>query len=432
MRAGPALTAEDLRGVDDLLRSTDELLATSYPGDLPGRQPVHTVYVPADTFTPDLAPEWGRRALAATAHVGGPAGVAEMLLPTGLVDQVAPQVQAKLETEPIEDLRLDFEDGYGDRGDETEDRDAVSAARAVTRAVADGTAPPFVGIRFKCLEAPTRARGLRTLDLFVSGLVEAGGLPDGLALTLPKVCTVAQVDAMIRVCEQLETVHGLPAGRLRFEVQMETPQLVLAADGTVPLARVLHRAPGRVSALHYGTYDYSASLGIAAHHQAMDHPAADHAKQIMQVAVAGTGVHLSDGSTNIVPAGSPAEIEAAWRLHARLVDRSLRAGFYQGWDLHPAQLVTRFVATYAFYRAGFEAAAARLDGYAHQRAGGVMDEPATARALARYVIRGLSCGALDAAEVASRCGLSVTSLTDLAFPVRQPFPSPSTSRSQTP
>lgn len=424
---GPALTADDLAAVDDLLRPTDELLATSYPGDRPERQPVHTVYVPADTFSGDLAQEWGRRALAATEHLGGPAGLAGLLLPADLAEQVAPRVRAKLETEPIEDLRLDFEDGYGDRGDETEDRDARAAVAAITRAVTDATAPPFLGIRFKSLEASTRARGLRTLDLVVSGLVEAGGLPDGLVLTLPKVSTVAQVDAMVGVCERLEAAHGLPAGRLRFEVQTETPQLVLAADGTVPLARVLHRAPGRVSALHYGTYDYSASLGIAAQHQSMDHPAADHAKHVMQVAVAGTGVHLSDGSTNIVPVGTPAETEAAWRLHARLVARSLRSGFYQGWDLHPAQLVTRFVATYAFYREGFAAAAARLDDYAHARASGVLDEPATARALARFVHRGLACGALDALEVEERCGLALGALAELAFPGREPAAGPTVS-----
>ncbi|WP_098456312.1 DUF6986 family protein [Sanguibacter antarcticus] len=421
-----------------MLRSTDTLLETAYPGERSSRQPVHTVYVPADACTPTLAREWGERALAATSYVGGPAGLAAAILDDdALVAEVAPRVQAKLEAEPIEDLRLDFEDGYGDRGDAAEDEDALAVVRHIATTVADGTAPPFLGIRFKCLEAPTRARGLRTLDLVVSGLVDAGGLPDGLVLTLAKVTTVDQVDAMVRVCEQLEAAHGLPAGRLRFEIQVETPQLVLGADGTVPVARALHRAPGRVSSLHYGTYDYSASLGIAAQHQAMDHPAADHAKQAMQVAVAGTGVHLSDGSTNIVPVGSPDEIEAAWRLHARLVQRSLSAGFYQGWDLHPAQLVTRFIATYAFFRSGFAPAARRLDSYVSSRSGGVMDEPATARALARFVTRGLSCGALDAAEVTARCGLSPDALDALAFPVRPRGAStgtdgPSTQRSSTP
>ncbi|MEP7765122.1 aldolase [Sanguibacter sp. 25GB23B1] len=417
MTAPTALTGADLSEIDALLSGTDALLETSYPGDRPDRQPVHTVYVPADSCTPTLVRDWGDRALDATRHVGGPAGLAAMLLADDdLAAAVAPRVQAKLETEPVEDLRLDLEDGYGDRGDAAEDRDALAAAHHIATTVADGTAPPFVGIRFKSFEASTRARGLRTLDLVVSALVEEGGLPDGLVLTLPKVTTVDQVDAMIRVCERLETVHGLAAGRLRFEVQMETPQLILGADGTAPVARVLHRSPGRVSSLHYGTYDYSASLGISAQHQAMDHPAAEHAKQVMQVAVAGTGVHLSDGSTNIVPVGSPQEIETAWRLHARLVGRSLAAGFYQGWDLHPAQLATRFIATYAFYRSGFQAAAERLDRYVGRRPGGVMDEPATARALARFVSRGLSCGALDADEVSARCGLSVDALHGLASP----------------
>lgn len=423
MTTRTALTGAHLSEIDALLASTDTLLAASYPGDRPDRQPVHTVYVPADACTSTLAQEWGERALDATRHVGGPAGLAAMILADDvLAAAVAPRVQAKLETEPVEDLRLDLEDGYGDRGDETEDRDALAAAHHIATTVADGTAPPFVGIRFKSFEAPTRARGLRTLDLVVSALVDAGGIPDGLVLTLPKVTTVDQVDAMIRVCERLEDAHGLAAGRLRFEVQMETPQLILAADGTAPVARVLHRAPGRVSSLHYGTYDYSAALGISAQHQAMDHPAAEHAKQVMQVAVAGTGVHLSDGSTNIVPVGSPQEMESAWRLHARLVGRSLAAGFYQGWDLHPAQLATRYVATYAFYRSGFGAAADRLDRYAGRRPGGVMDEPATARALARFVSRGLSCGALDADEVSARCGMDADTLQGLAFPARRPRP----------
>ncbi|ROS74603.1 aldolase [Cellulomonas sp. PhB143] len=416
------LTGADLDAVDASLAGTDRLLETAYPGDSAARQPVHTVYVPGDRFTPGLPGEWADVARDAVDRAGGLEAVCAVAgLEPALVEQVAPRVAAKLAAEPIEDLRLDFEDGYGDRGDEAEDRDVRAAAEQVAAAVRDGVAPPFVGIRFKCFEAPTRRRGLRTLDLFLGGLLARGGpdgLPDGLVLTLPKVTTVDQVDAMISVCETLEARHALTPGRLRFEVQMETPQLILAADGTVPVARVLHRAPGRVSALHYGTYDYSASLQIAAEHQSMEHPAADHAKLVMQVAVAGTGVNLSDGSTNVVPVGEPDDVRAAWALHARLVARSLRHGYYQGWDLHPAQLPTRFAATYAFYRSGFAAAARRLHDYTHQVAGGVMDEPATARALARFVARGVACGAVDAGEVERDAGLDVPALRELAFPAR--------------
>jgi hypothetical protein len=221
---------------------------------------------------------------------------------------------------------------------------------------------------------------------------------------------------MVFACEQLEQAHGLPAGRLRFEVQMETPQLILAADGTVPVAQLIHAGAGRVSSLHYGTYDYSASLGIAAAYQSMEHPAADYAKAVMQVAVAGTGVHLSDGSTNILPLGDAENVAKAWALHARLVRRHLERGIYQGWDLHSAQLPTRFLATYAFYRDGFEAAAVRLKNYVHGIDSAIMDEPATARALARFLHRGLVCGAVESNEFERLAEVSVAQLEAIAHP----------------
>ncbi|WP_104053312.1 MULTISPECIES: aldolase/citrate lyase family protein [unclassified Arthrobacter] len=421
----PVLGSGHLQRLDAVLADTDRLLADNYPGDAGTRQPVHTVYIPADRCVPALPSGWGREGLAAVEAQGslgqggrgGLPGLAELAgLDAGLAAAVVPLVEAKLRTEPIEDLRLDFEDGYGIRPDAEEDSHAVLAAAAVADAVAAGTAPPFIGIRFKCFEAATRARGVRTLDLFLAGLLAAGKLPDGLVLTLPKVSTVEQVEAMVYICGQLEEAHGLEPGRLRFEVQVETPQLILAANGTVPAAQLIHRGRGRVSALHYGTYDYSDSVQIAAQYQSMEHPAADYAKAVMQVAAAGTGVRLSDGSTNILPLGTPEEIRTAWQLHARLVRRSLERGFYQGWDLHPAQLPTRFLATYAFYREGFDAAARRLDTYVRKQVGTVLDEPATARALARFVHRGLLCGALTEAEIEQGTGLTGVELAALAHP----------------
>jgi citrate lyase beta subunit len=425
----PALSAADIAHIDSRLAATDELLERNYPGDDGSRQPVHTVYVPADRFTPSLAADWGAQALATAAAHGGLTRLGQLLgQGPGLAAAVAARVETKLEREPIEDLRLDFEDGYGHRGDGAEDADAVAAANAVAAAVAAGTAPPFIGIRFKCFEAPSRARGLRTLDLFVSGLATAGELPDGLILTLPKVSTVAQVQAMAYAVSRLEEVHSLPAGRLRFEVQVETPQLILGPEGTSPVAQLPHAVPGRISGLHYGTYDYSASLQISAEYQSMDHPVADFAKEVMQLAVAGTGIRLSDGSTNIIPVGE--NMETAWKLHGRLVRRSLERGFYQGWDLHPAQLPSRFAATYAFYRQGLPAAAARLRNYVErteyveQTEGGVMDEPATARALAAFVLRGVQCGAVGADELQALAGVGMPQLTELAHP----RPAPSTSK----
>ena len=409
-----ALTEDDVAGIDARLSGTDALLATEYPGDDGSRQPVHTLYVPADRYDPQLPARFGAQAAAAVAAFGGTAALAEAVGLGHLACELAPLVDAKLVAEPIEDLRLDFEDGYGARPDDEEDADAVLAAQRVGEAVAAGVAPPFIGIRFKCFEAPTRRRGIRTLDLFLSTLASLGPLPDGLVLTLPKVTTVEQVEAMVALCEIFEERLGLDAGRLRFEVQMETPQLIVAADGSVPVAALLHRANGRVSALHYGTYDYSASLQIAAAYQSMEHPAADFAKQVMQVAVAETGVRLSDGSTNVIPIGENAQ--AAWQLHARLVRRSLERGYYQGWDLAAPQLPTRYLATYAFYREGFAAAATRLDNYLHGSDATIMDEPATARALARFVVRGLECGAVTESESLAATGATRGELIRLAHP----------------
>ena len=401
--------------VDRRLASADAALAAAYPGARAVRQPLHTVYVPADRYDAGTVLGWGEQAKEALAsHGGDSAELAEVTgLPEGLVAEVLPRVLAKLDAEPIEDLRIDFEDGYGRRPDEEEDTAVVAAARALASSVLEGTAAPFHGIRFKSFEAPTRRRGLRTLSMFVAELADAGAVTDGLVVTLPKVTSVDQVEAMRFVCERIEAAHGLQGGALRFEIQVETPQAVLGPDGTALVARMIHVADGRCTGLHYGTYDYSAACGISAAHQSMDHPAADHAKAVMQVAAAGTGVLVSDGSTNVLPVGDRAAVHAAWRLHARLVGRSLARGFYQGWDLHPAQLPTRFLATYAFYREGLATAASRLQAYAGGADSGFLDEPATARALAGFLLRGVECGAVAEGEASALTGLTMDRIRSL-------------------
>jgi hypothetical protein len=398
------------------LAATDAELARRYPGDPGTRQPVHTVYVPADAFTADTVRAWGEGALAALdTHAPDAAALAAVLgLPAELAAEVHDRVRDKLRREPVEDLRIDFEDGYGPRPDAEEDAAAVAAARTVTATVADGTAPPYVGIRMKCMEAAVRDRGIRTLDLFLTALLDGGGLPAGLVLTLPKVTFPAQVSAMVRLCEEFERAAGLPAGRIGFEIQIETTQAILGPDGAATVPRLIDAAAGRATGLHYGTFDYSAACGISAAHQSLDHPAADHAKAVMQVAAAGTGVRLCDGSTNVLPIGPTSQVHAAWRLHHGLVRRSLARAYYQGWDMHPAHLPTRYAATYAFYREGLDTSAARLAAYAAKAGGDVLDEPATARALSGYLLRGLDCGAVDMAEVTGRTGLARAELDRLA------------------
>jgi citrate lyase beta subunit len=380
--------------LDRLLTPVDALRLTRYPGEWPQRQPVHTCYVPADAVVPGLAAAWGSAALEALDEHGLP----DLGLDPGLVEEALPRVRAKLAAEPVEDLRVDAEDGYRGTADH-EDDDVLRAAAVVAADVAAGTAPPSIGIRGKSLEAPTRRRGVRSLDLFL-GTLGADGTRRAV-VTLPKVSDVDQVKAFLPVLGALEAAHGVA---LDLELQIETPQAVLGPEGTATLARMVHVAGPRLVGLHYGTYDYSAALGIAAAHQASDHPAADFAKQLMQVAVAGTGAHAVDGSTNVLPVGSREQVHAAWRLHAGLVRRALERGFYQGWDLHPAQLVTRYVSTYAFFRAALPAAAGRLAAYLDRSDAGVLDEPATARALAAVVLRGLDCGAVDHDEVRAAGG----------------------------
>jgi hypothetical protein len=391
-----------LADLDAGLAEADARVVPLDPGDTGTRQPVHTVYVSALRFHADLLSAWGSAALQVLAeHAGGPDGMADAFgvedLP-GLHDRVV----GKLDREPVEDLRIDFEDGYGTPGDGTEDADALTAAQALAWALNRGKAPSCVGIRCKSLDRATRRRGLRTLDLFLAGLLGGADLPDGFVVTLPKVVAVDQVVGFVRVLRRLEEAHGLPEGRLRFEVQVEAPQSVLAADGRVALPALVSAAGGRCAGLHFGTYDYTT----------------DFAKALMQIAAAGTGVRLSDGSTNLLPVGDGTAVRAGWHEHARLVRRSLERAFYQGWDLHPHQLPSRFAATFAFFRAGLPPTAARLRDYVERSEGGVMDEPATAEALAGFLLRGLGCGALDEDEVASATTLDRVALERLAR--RQP------------
>jgi citrate lyase beta subunit len=378
-----ALPAGLLTGIGDRLRAVDAELSRRYPGDRPG-QPIHTAYVCAADADKDLPHEWGTSALElADRHT-------DLLTELAGTEAVA-RMRNMLAHQPIQDLRLDFEDGYGTRGDEAEDADATRAGE-VLAALPDTVFSR--GIRTKGLTAAEYERAIRTLERVLEG---AGGVPDGFVFTVPKLRAVEQVDVAVRVCEELEKAHGLPAGALRFELQIESPQAVIAADGTATVAQAIHRSAGRCTGLHYGTYDYSAACGISPQFQSLEHPVADHAKAVMQAAAAQTGVWVCDGSTQVLPVG--AEAPAALGRHFRLVTRSLERGYYQGWDMHPGHLVTRWLATFTFFRGALAAAAPRIERYLQRQGGAVVDEPATAQALATVVLRGLDCGAFGPEDV---------------------------------
>jgi len=247
---------------------------------------------------------------------------------------------------------------------------------------------PFFGLRVKTLSAELARRALRTVDLFVTTLVErAGGLPPGFVVTLAKITDVEHVSVFADLLDALESRLGLAGGALRFEIMVETTQCIIDSDGRSMLPALVQAARGRLAGAHFGTYDYTAACDITALHQHMRHPSCDFAKQVMKVALAGTGVWLSDGSTNVLPLG--AGTRAAWRRHADDIRHSLVGGFYQGWDLHPAQLVSRFAAVHGFYLEGLPAIANRV---------AIAEEPATRKALLGFVVRARSSGAITDEE----------------------------------
>lgn len=375
---------DTLARLDSLLTDVDATLAARYPGDRGAGQPAHTVYISAAEAGPATVIEWGAAALELLDRQ--PEVFAELGDETVLA-----MVRERLRTAPIADLRLDFEDGYGRRADEVEDADALRAGDTL-RGLGIGSS----GIRIKGLTAADRRRSVRTLELVLDG-----GVPAGFVFTVPKLRAAEQVTATVWLCEALEQAHGLPVGTLKFELQIESPQAVVGADGTATVARAIDLADGRCTGLHYGTYDYSAACGIAPQQQALDHPVADHAKAVMQAAAAQTGVWIADGSTQVFPVGTEEQAAHAIRRHHRLVTRSLERGYYQGWDMHPGHLATRWLATFTFFRAALTAAAPRLQAYLDRRGGAIVDEPATAEALATVVLRGLDCGAFDVDDVAT-------------------------------
>ena len=345
----------------------------------------------------------------------------------GLTGEVAERVHArvreKLQQEPVEDFRLDFEDGYGNRSDAEEDGHARSAAVEVATGIRNDTLPPFIGIRVKNFGDELRERALRTTQLFLDGLLtDTGGrLPSNFVVTLPKITARGQVCKMADALGQVESSHGLGAGALRMELMVETPFSVFDDRGAVSLPSLVAEGNGRVVAAHFGTYDYTASLGITAAHQHMRHQVCDFARGIMQVALAGTDVWISDGATNVLPVGKDrVTIHQAWRLHYDDILHSLTNGFYQGWDLHPAQLVTRYAAVYSFFLQSLDAASERLRNFIAKAAqatlvGEVFDDAATGQGLLNFFLRALNCGAVREEEIGVLTDLTLDELRSGSF-----------------
>jgi citrate lyase beta subunit len=376
-----------------------------FPGETAGRQPVHTVYVPADRFAPSTPADFGAEALRLLQNHTPGAGSfgAAFGIEPDLAATVRERVTAKLAAEPIEDLRIDFEDGYGTRPDAEEDAHVDQVVEAVAAAYEVKGLPHFWGLRVKSFTDGGHERSMRTVDGFLTSLRDRlGRLPGGFVLTFPKVVMAEQVAVFAEYLTRLESALGLPTGILQFEVQIETTEAIIDHRGEVGLHAIVEAAAGRLTAAHFGVFDYTAALGLPPEEQRLDHPACDFARNVMQVSLAGTGIRISDGSTNAVPRSDSAEdVSGTWATHAGHVRHSLLNGIYQGWDLHPAHLASRYAVVYAFHLTGIEEAIGRVRAWQEntQSRGGVLDEPATIKALTARLQRAVDCGALDASAV---------------------------------
>jgi citrate lyase beta subunit len=457
MSVKTSLDTASTRDAFSRLKTANATFMKTYPGETGRRQPVHTVYGGANLFSADSAKKLGGLALRSLEEYGpdfatfaravGLPG-AETLPETiahvreleaalekdeqvvrkshpyaWMASTVYKRVVAKLKREPIEDFRIDYEDGYGNRPDAEEDGDAEKAAKEVAKGLSAGALPPFIGIRIKPFTEELHARSARTLDIFMSTLVgETGGkLPDNFVITLPKVQIPEQAAALVEVYDVLEKKLGLPAGTLKIELMVETTQAILDSQGRSTLPLILAACKGRCTGAHFGTYDYTASTNITAAYQHMEHEVCDFAKHMMQVAFAGTGMMLSDGATTVMPipqhkakkdgpaltsqqlAENSAAVHRAWRMHYKNARHSLVNGYYQGWDLHPGQFPTRYAAVYAFFLESLDAASDRLKNFIGKAAqatlvGDIFDDAATGQGLLNFFLRGVNCGAITEQE----------------------------------
>ncbi len=379
-----------------------------FSGDSTDRQPVHTVYGGAHLFKADTAAKLGAIALKTLENYAPSAAS------LGVSEAVYQRVIEKLRREPVEDFRLDFEDGYGNRPDSEEDTHAIQAANELAR----GATTPFVGVRIKPFTEAMRERSMRTLDLFLTTL--GSNLPQGFVVTLPKVTIPEQVWALAEFLNSHEAKHSLPSGSMKMELMIETTQSIISASASIAIPALLDAADGRCRGLHFGAYDYTAECGITAAYQNLSHPACDFARHVMQVCTARRGVTISDGATNILPVGpNQAAVQHAMKLHFDDVQRSLRNGLYQGWDLHPAQLPTRYAAVYSFFERSLPAASTRLRNFVDKAAqatleGNTFDDAATGQGLLNFFLRGYNCGALSEEE-ALAAGLTLEELRGQSF-----------------
>jgi len=450
------------------LKTANLKFQQTYPGDKPDRQPVHTVYGGANLFKSDTCVKMGEIALKnLQTYAPNFVTLADVLQLKGFLDlpssdkkidklvkkldrmseknrrsdpawlsySVYNKIIKKLKTEAVEDFRIDFEDGFGNRPDEEEDVTAITAANELAKGMKNKTISPFIGIRIKPFTEDLKTRGVRTLDIFLTTLLEKtkGKLPENFVVMLPKVTIPEQVITLVRLFEIIEKRNNLPPDTLKMENMVEATQIIMDDEGRNPLMKIIKASEGRCIAAHFGTYDYTASCGITARYQTMDHPVCDFAHHMTKVALGGTGIFLSDGATNVMPVApnrgeklskeklkeNMESVHNAWRTGYSHTMHSLVNGFYQGWDLNPAQLPMRYAATYNFFLSSYDDAVFRLKTFVDRAAistltGDIFDDAATGQGLLNFFLKALNCGAITEKE-ALATGLSLDEIRSRSF-----------------
>lgn len=407
------------------LEVANQKFVQHYPGDGEEQQPVHTLYGGAQLYKAGSTQKIGELSLRAfNTYAPDADTLAKALDLPGdkdLWQQVHQRVAAKLELCAVEDFRIDFEDGYGNRPDAEEDACAEYTAKEYASALKQGIAPPYLGIRIKPFNDELKVRSARTLDIFVSTLINENGgkVPDNFVITLPKVNIPEQVTAFVQLLDHMELELGLDNGSLKVEIMIETTQALLSQDGVSHMPLIYQAANGRCRGAHFGTYDYTASFDITAAHQHMQHPACDFALQMMKLTFGGTGVWLSNGATSIMPIGDEETVHKAWKHAYDDIVHSLEMGYYQGWDLNPAQIPIRYAACYTFFLQSLEQASIRLKNFIEKAAqatlvGDVFDDAATGQGLLNFFLRALNSGAITETEIEAT-GLSLAEVRTKSF-----------------
>ncbi|CAN5534406.1 aldolase/citrate lyase family protein [soil metagenome] len=463
-----SITDQDKTALLTQLQAANLKFQKTYPGDKPDRQAVHTVYGGANLFKSDTTVKMGEIATRnLNTYAPNFAVLANVLQLDGyqhlphlekdiealtkkldamteaerkteaawLSYSVYNKIIKKLKAEAIEDFRIDFEDGFGNRPDEEEDATAVSAANELAMAMENKTISPFIGIRIKPFTEDLKSRGVRTLDIFLTTLLQQtnGTLPENFVVMLPKVTIPEQVITLVRLFEIIEKQNGLQPGSLKMETMVEATQIVMDDEGRNPLMRIVRAGEGRLIAAHFGTYDYTASCGITAKYQTMAHSVCDFAHHVTKVALGSTGIFLSDGATNVMPIGphrgdnlsfeqlneNRESVHNAWRIGFKHTTHSLINGLYQGWDLNPAQVPMRYAATYNFFLSSYDDAAFRLKTFVDRAAistltGDIFDDAATGQGLLNFFLKAMNCGAITEEE-ALVTGLTIDEIRSRSF-----------------